>query len=383
MNIFDYLKWRGDLTFKQDSFNIVDNLLFSELIYTDLSGIVHDDGRTITIKEAAELYFERNDEKRLQESKSMIALAPFVFKEMAKSKRYGNLKLHHYVNIIDDEYPVQFRAIQIDLNQRETFLAYCGTDDTLIGWKEDLQMSYQLIRSQMEAVKYLNGTTRLTRRYYIGGHSKGGNLALYAACNCQNFIKDRIISVINNDGPDLSNWLYDDEKFRDIKDRYLKIVPDSSVIGMIFFADVNTSIVKSDAGIGNSHSITSWQIEGKDLVYAEKRSESSEVTRQALELFVAKTTAKEREQFVDNLFAAFEQADIHNVSEMFEKGLPVVIRLLKIMAEDDYSFSEISGEMLKCFLAISNEKVSNLVSEVPNKAQNLIDDLGRKIKKKQ
>lgn len=382
MNIFDYLKWRGDLTFKQDPFNIIDNLLFCEMVYTDLRGIVKDDGSTITIREAADIFFSQNDINELSSSKSMIAIAPFVFQEMARSKRFGDLKLHHYVNIIDNDYPVQFSAVQIDLNHRETFLAYCGTDDTLVGWKEDLQMSYQLIKSQTEAVKYLNNTTRLTRRYHVGGHSKGGNLALYAACNCQNIIKERLLDVINNDGPDLSNWLYDDQKFQTIKDRYYKIVPDSSVIGMIFFADVNASVVKADAGLGYSHSMTSWQIEGKDLVYAEKRSESSEVTRQALELFVAKTTAKERELFVDKLFSAFDQADIHNVSEMIEKGLPVLIKLLKIMAEDDYSFSEICGEMLKCFLTISNEKVSSMVSEVPNKAQSLIDDIGKKIKKK-
>ena len=142
-NIIDYMKWRGDLTFAQDSFNEIDNLILSQLVYVELNNIVPgDEEPTISLLDAAKLFFKQNNEQELLDHVSMTKNAILVFKEMAKSVRFKNVQLSRYVNDINEQEQSQFSAITIKLPDNSTYIAFSGTDATLVGWHEDFNMLY-------------------------------------------------------------------------------------------------------------------------------------------------------------------------------------------------------------------------------------------------
>ena len=179
MNILDYLKWRGDLTFKQDPFNIVDNVILSQMAYTVFDPYVTEKG-SYTVKEISDMYFKEHTEQECIDSSSFIGLAPLVLKGMAETVRFKDAVIHDFVSETDTETHQQFACFSIDLSDKTTYVAFRGTDDTLTGWQEDFCLSYETVPAQISAVNYLNKHIKRGRKYRIGGHSKGGNLAVYS-----------------------------------------------------------------------------------------------------------------------------------------------------------------------------------------------------------
>ena len=177
-NILTYIKWRGDIEFSTSPFNDIDALVLSIFSYLELPDIVSSDDKTISVEEAAKLYFAdnhpRNDNLQYQE----------LFKLMAQADRFKTAKLSYFVSTLT-EY-TQFSAIKIELTDDTNFIAFRGTDDSLIGWKEDFEISFRIIAAQEQAVKQLERILKADDEdYYLGGHSKGGNLAEYAAINIE------------------------------------------------------------------------------------------------------------------------------------------------------------------------------------------------------
>lgn len=193
-NIIDYMKWRGDLTFAQDSFNEIDNLILSQLVYVELNNIVPgDEEPTISLLDAAKLFFKQNNEQELLDHVSMTKNAILVFKEMAKSVRFKNVQLSRYVNDINEQEQSQFSAITIKLPDNSTYIAFSGTDATLVGWHEDFNMLYlKQTPGQEKSLAYLNALGNLDTPLRLGGHSKGGNFAIYAGMYCENLCVIRL-----------------------------------------------------------------------------------------------------------------------------------------------------------------------------------------------
>ncbi len=197
-NIFDYMKWR-DLPLKKVEFNEIDNLILSRVSYFPFDELIKDEEK-ITLKEAYDRYKKINKKKEItflqKEDKDL-------FKILANSVRFSDIFISDYVNKINIEEEKQFSAITIFLQDDNIYVSYRGTDNTVIGWKEDLNMSFSnLVRSQVEAVNYLdNIAKKYKNKIIVGGHSKGGNLAIYASVFCKDKYKKRIIKVYNNDGP--------------------------------------------------------------------------------------------------------------------------------------------------------------------------------------
>jgi Protein of unknown function (DUF2974). len=204
-NIFDYLNWRGDLSFARDSFNEVDNLVMSVLAYVEFDGIVprETDRGAISLSKVAERLSKKMAQPSPLDNNPFFSQIPGLLIKTAQSIRYKNIKLSGYVNQIDYEQSKQFSAVVFSMNSNQHFIAFRGTDDTLIGWKEAFQMSFMHeVPSQKQAVIYMERIiSSLAGDFYLGGHSKGGNLAIYAATHATENIQDRIIGVYNNDGP--------------------------------------------------------------------------------------------------------------------------------------------------------------------------------------
>ena len=185
-NVSDYLKWRGDLDFSQAPFNDVDNLILAQIAYVDFTDIVPAPGsiETITIAEAADTFFDTHDEKEIKKCKSFIGKAPYLLREAAATKRFGSLILTNYVDYVDGGKEEQFAAFHVRIDNRLTYIAFRGTDDTLVGWKEDFNMGFVCpVPAQTLAVSYLEDIAARApdAPLYVVGHSKGGHNAIYAA----------------------------------------------------------------------------------------------------------------------------------------------------------------------------------------------------------
>ena len=228
-NINTYLKWRGDLTFTERSFCEADNLALAILSYLNFSQIVDSGEQEISIKSAYEKYHLLGWELPFQ-----CGLYEELFRNLAMSRRFGNARLSFYREIFSEESTTQFAAVQIALEDGSFYLAFRGTDDSIIGWQEDFQMGSAVIPAQREAVRYLNEVMCPGKIYRIGGHSKGGNLSLYSALHCREELKGSIFEVYNNDGPGLSSDIVEQERFAQVEKKLFWIIPEYSVIGTLF-----------------------------------------------------------------------------------------------------------------------------------------------------
>jgi hypothetical protein len=267
-NIFDYFLWRGDLSFDQSPFNPVDNIILSQLAYLPLDGIVPgpDAYVGVTIGQTAALFAEKLAANTLQ--------YPLIFKDdpvfmdvISRADRFKNCELHSYVSYMDIVEEKQFSALCVNLGAC-TFIAFRGTDASLVGWKEDFNMSFStVIPAQREAVSYLEREAKkLGGSLLTGGHSKGGNLAIYAASSCAREIQDRITAVYSNDAPGFHRSFIESDGFLKMRQRIHSFVPQSSVIGMLFEHGNDYAVVKSAQTGIFQHDLYSWDITHNDMV---------------------------------------------------------------------------------------------------------------------
>lgn len=332
-NILDYLDWRGDICMTDASFNEVDNLLLSELSYVAFDGILPgvEEESWITVKEAAELFFSKHDKEEMDEDRSLMAKAPLVLEKMAKTKRFEAMRLSCYTNQIDEEEEKQFSALLAECSDGTYFVAFRGTDDTLVGWKEDFNMSYiSVVPSQVEAVSYLERVAQKVKgKLRLGGHSKGGNLAVYAAVQCKEEIKERIIEIYNNDGPGFSKEMLCSNAYEKIRERICTIVPQTSVIGMLLEHEEEYLVTKSSQSGIMQHDPLSWEVLGPKFVYLEDVKKNSRILDKTLKNWINEMTRKQRETFVMVLFHVLYETGAKNVSELGEDKLGNLGALIK------------------------------------------------------
>lgn len=218
-NIMDYLDWRGDLAIAVDGFCEVDNLLLAQLVYVDFEGIVPapEAGGYITLEDASETFWSSHDEEEILQKVSMTKSAPFVLKKMAQTRRFAGVRLSHYINDISDEEQSQFSAMCVELEDGSLYVSYSGTDNTIVGWRENFNMGFLAeTPGQLKAVAYLNGVCSdfTGTDIRVGGHSKGGNLAVYASVKCRSSIQKRIVGIYSNDGPGFWRELVEGEAYQ-------------------------------------------------------------------------------------------------------------------------------------------------------------------------
>ena len=322
-NILDYIDWRGDLSFESSPFGDIDNLIMSMLCFVNLDGIVPEacgDG-DISLSDAADIFFA--DEERANESygyiipsKDIIAL----FRAMSHTARYGDLRLSAYVTLNDLEGEEQFAALTIGLPDGTKYIAFRGTDDSLVGWKEDMQLSYLFpVRAQSSALTYLEEAAKQhpDSSLLVGGHSKGGNLAFYAAAYAREEVKSRLLRVWSNDGPGFFRRIVNGEEYSSVKDKFVAILPEGSVIGRLFDNDAEEIIVRSNAKGLYQHDLFSWELIGNSLLLADGFSDDSTVIRRAFRHWISNIDAKGREDFVVALFRLIDASGAQTLSALF------------------------------------------------------------------
>jgi len=328
-NLFDYLQWRGDIPLREDPFAEVDNLVLAELAYTRFQEIVPGDGRRVSLQEAHDAFFSRHTREEILAAKSFTARAPLLMPDMLSGKRFRDLELCCYVDEVDKEQDLQMSAIAFLLPDGTAYLAFRGTDGTLVGWKEDFNFSFQPeTEGQRRAVAWLNRVgASLPGPLRVGGHSKGGNFATYASAFCERSIQDRILQVYSNDGPGFRQEVTEKEGYLRILDRVFSIIPDTSVIGLMFSGKVRHHVVSSSASGILQHDALTWNVRRNRFVPAQL-SETGKAIQNIVSGLMDQVDDGTRKYLIDTVFgllSATGQDSFSGISEQKWKSVESMI----------------------------------------------------------
>lgn len=344
-DIYDYMTWRGDIRIGQDGFNEVDNLVLSAFAYVPLDGIVAADcAGSVSIGEAA---------RRFADTPALLKLLRMqkdkrLFEAIGRCPRFAELPLHSYVNVISRDEETQFSAVTVELGDGSHFVAFRGTDNTLVGWKEDFNMGFMpRIPAQTAAVAYLeSAAARLPGPLRVGGHSKGGNLAIYASAFCTPKVQERIAAVYNNDGP----WLHAEAAcqpgYLAICDRLQAFIPHTSIIGMLLEHEGRYSVVRSSQKGLFQHDFYSWQIAGTGFVHLASVSNGSKFVDRTVKAWLAAWDEEQRAMFVDALFRIINATGAQTFQEMGASWHRSALAMLKSYIALDKDMRKAIGKTL-------------------------------------
>ncbi|HQA15819.1 MAG TPA: DUF2974 domain-containing protein [Candidatus Avimonas sp.] len=301
-NMINYVMENGH-SFESKKFNAVDSLVLSQLAYLNFDGVVPgiaDITAPVSIQEVVAVENPDRMFQNVRESKNNRLLL-FAF---TNSPRFRDTKLVFFVNQIDGKAEKQFSAITYLLSDGSAYIAYRGTDSTFVGWKEDFNMAFiSPVPSQKEGVAYLNAVAdRISCPLIIGGHSKGGNIAVYSAIHCRRSVQNRIMHIFSHDGPGFRDEVFQSDGYFIVKDRINKTLPQSSIIGMLLQHQENYSVVKSNRIWLMQHDPFSWLIDGDDFLYIPSITKSALYMNGTLNQWVNSYDDQKRELFVNTLF---------------------------------------------------------------------------------
>lgn len=317
--ITDYVQWYADFSFYEAPFGEVDNLVLSALSYYRYD-LKKSQGRPAALRRC------------IVDSASNNAF----LKAVCASARFGSLLVTDYTEVFDRAEGIQFSAVTFRLYENVYYVAFRGTDNSLVGWREDFMISYRSTPAQSRAVSYLDEVMRDGCEYIIGGHSKGGNLALYACCHLSDERLRQVKHIYNNDGPGLCPDVSDVSLIERIKARTTVILPQYCIFGRIFaHENLRTKIVAAaNKGI-DQHDLLCWGVRHGKLDTVRDFDPESLWINDVADKWIRDVAPQEREQLVASLFDTFEQNGATTYNEALSGGLDSMENLLKNMVEQD------------------------------------------------
>ncbi len=341
--ILDYIAWRGDLRFEDAPFNEVDSLILAELSYTIMEELVPgpESPESVSVKDVCAGY-----ERRGYSAKDTANDAYPLLRAAASCARFASLRLSAYVNRIDVERSVQFAAVCFHLGGARRYIAFRGTDNTIVGWREDFTICYlSETPGQQEAVRYLNRVGALEDgEILVGGHSKGGNLAIYASAFCDGALRDRITAVYSCDGPGFNQAVVNTPEYLAVLDKVRLYLPESSMIGILLSNKAERTHVKS-SGVGvQQHDPYTWQVLGPAFVTVESPSAASLFLDETLRRWLDGLTDKQRSDFVRAIFDTVEASGAQTLNELKASRWNSYSAILKAVRDMDPSLQK---EVLK------------------------------------
>ena len=386
-NILDYLDWRGDLTLSASPFNEVDALLLAELSFINFEGIVSPSelGYGLRLRDAAQVYFARRKKRGTDMGALVPGDIPTMLRAMANSRRFGDMMINAFEERIDEALEQQFAAVTIDLGDGTVYVSFRGTDDTLVGWKENLNMSFLAeVPAQERAAQYLE---RIARQYpdrglRVGGHSKGGNLAIYSAVKCARAVQDRIVGVYNNDGPGFLNDLSATAEHRRIADRIHTVVPQSSVVGLLLEHEKNVQVVHSTYEGIMQHDGFSWEVRGTQFVHLEEFSREGKLWDETIDAWADALSPQQREGFADALYEVLTATGARTLSELSGEKLKSAVSILKSYKSLDRETREALSGAFKLLLRLGAKNVLESAQEEQEKEMERLRATLRRQKKK-
>ncbi|MBO7218822.1 MAG: DUF2974 domain-containing protein [Clostridia bacterium] len=351
-NLLSYLKEYGRVSFEEEPLNELDIALFSQLPYMDFNSISFDQDIKYSLKSLLKLYFVDRDKK--DRYLGLIIPRDIVpaIRKMSNCTRYKNIKVYNYLNKINLEKEEQFSAITIDIDKATKLIIYGGTDDHIVGWKEDFNSLYlPTTLSQKDAYKYLlDSGNQDKRKMYVLGHSKGGNLAMYASINAPQEIQDRIINVYNFDGQGFLS-INSNKKFDEIYARIISLCPRGSLIGRLFHHTEEAHIVNSYGVALFQHDIYTWEVKGTKFIYLEHFDEISDKLDLLINGLIKELTITEKQNFVQAFFD-YLNITATTLTELIKKPFSIITSYIMLKAESKAHLKRVA----KVFLASKDFK---------------------------
>lgn len=348
-NIIDYLQWRGDLSFTADPLNEIDGAILARLTYQRFEMLPEPLEGTKLSSAIEEILALPNIEE-----KTLIKSDYDFMSTIVKSARFKNLVILNYTNIIEKESQTQFSALTLHDKENNTLLVFFrGTDNTLVGWKEDFNMGFMTaLPGQLKAAEYLSQMSKLTTgRIIVGGHSKGGNLAVFASAFTTQDVQTRIDKVFNYDGPGFDESVIQKEGYERICSCISTFVPQSSVVGMLLEHEEKYIIVHSSRTGLWQHDIYSWDLLGSKFDILEEVDNSSKFIDYTLKSWIKSMSKEERESFVDAIFSVMETGNYATLREMKENwvssGMGIIKGVMNLSPESRKSVTEAVSLLLK------------------------------------
>lgn len=354
--IIDYLEWRGDLFFSQDQFNRADSAVLCAVSYFPFELIDFYNG--ITIADAVKKLLDIPNINNKVLFKHDIPL----MNKLKNSQRFSNLELYDFESIIDTQSQTQFSAVTIKLERGLYCVIFRGTDDSLVGWKEDLNMSFVCpVPAQRHAVEYFEKIAPLRHgKFIVAGHSKGGNLAIYSSALCKSKLQKRIISVFSHDAPGFNKEVLQSQGYKNICRKILRFVPQSSIIGMLLEHTENYIIVRSDAITPLQHSLYTWQITGNNFCLAEEITQTSKFVENTLGEWLVQLDSNKREQFADIVYNILLKTNSDTLGQMSHKRFASATAILKSICSLDKQNRNVLANSLLLLMKSARNNITEI-----------------------
>ena len=345
-NVHSYVRQQGDKTFTQRPFDTLDSLALSQLCYMPMEGLL-DSGGAATVRrlwvflslrypDSFDNYYQRK--------------CYFFLQCCAASKRFARLRVFDYHNHVDPDQETQFSACTFALPDGSRFIAFRGTDLSLTGWKEDFNMSFMTVPAQREAVQYVKqAAAAFDGPLYLGGHSKGGNLALYAACHTTDAIRKRIRQVYSFDGPGVDKPTLDGHGFQAVRERVQSWVPQSSVIGMLLCYHPGYLVLQSDAVGLMQHDAFTWAVQECAFKQLDSLSLSTRLSSEAFKLWLDQHSAEDRQFMVEVIFQIVSSIGSDDVSPFYDDIRGSSLKMFSAFNKLDFS---IRAKAVKMFAGL-------------------------------
>lgn len=329
-NILDYIDWRSDVTFAYDGFNDVDALILAELSYVPFEKVLTQETE-ISAAEAAKLF-------RPEEVDEKLKIYSFeqdteLLRAIGSSRRFKDIILSDYVSVVDADMDMQFAALCCKLPDGKKYISFRGTDATIAGWKEDFNFSYMHeTPAQKLAAEYLCehcGNSGL----YVGGHSKGGNLAVYSAFRCFDEIGGQICRVYNFDGPGFRDDVSSSPEYRRAVPLITSVIPESSLVGQLLTEGQEHFIVKSSIKGVMQHLAYTWEVRRDSFVCAEELSKLGVFINRTMSGWLGSMDDESRRMFVKAMFELLESSDSETFTDLSKSKLKSAAAVLKAMSD--------------------------------------------------
>lgn len=354
MNITEYVE-QNNATFAELPFGDVDSLILCQFFYPKIEDVLYGDGVDRMTSEYELRDFFKSEYFGTVFNDGITDNDNFkIFIAGIASRRYRNMKLKNLVSEYDDTTTKQFAAVCFEIDDDTDYVCFRGTDGTMIGWKEDFELAFKKeAPSQADAVRYIETfygpvTPGENKKIYIGGHSKGGNLAIYAGLMCDKAIHNRIIRIYSHDGPGFLNEVADklNALMKDGGPEVVKQVPQASIIGMLLQPLDNYCVIKSNAIGIMQHAAFSWEIEENHFVELEHVTKGSEYVDRTVQSWLATADDEHRENFINALFKLLTDNGISTVVDLREMTTQTLLGIRKTFNEFDEETQKLMEVMI-------------------------------------
>lgn len=365
-NIMDYLDWRGDVPFSVSPVNEVDEFIICKIGTPDLGGMVPEDGSFVTIRQAAEAYTAAGGPTDLGVSASRYVVPAFC--QLPETARFRDLMLSGYRRKVSEALTEQFSALTVRLPDGRHYITFRGTDDTLVGWKENFMLTVMdAVPAQADALEYLLWAAETyPGELVVGGHSKGGNLAMYSAACAPEEIQDRITLVCNYDGPGFMEDFLENPGYRRILPKIRTIVPENATVGTLLFQEDEYEVVRSTASNRiSAHDGFTWATTPTGFVRVDALSPSARAIDRGTNELLRSMTREQRAEFIETFFTTLGASGAETLTDVTEQKLRQTLKMVRELHQESEvrrTMLEMLGNITRDYAAERGMSLSRLIA---------------------